>query len=291
MPLIVSEEDRPYTDCTVKNTLVLYHKNCTDGFGAAWSAWKKLGDSADYLPVAHQEPLPEVAQDRQQIYMLDFCYSEEVTRELIIKNHRVTAMEHHAMREPAAHLTEGGVFDNARSGATITWGHFHPETPMPTLLKYVEDNDLWKHALPHTKEIFSYIDIIPQEFEAWNALAHEMENDFAGCVSKGTLLLKNDEQLMSRIIRENAEEVLFEGHRVLAVNSPCFRSDIGHIIATKQPPFGIIWDKRKGKTVVSLRAEGSFNVAALAAKYGGGGHVAAAGFTILDGTPIPWKAI
>ena len=33
--------------------LVIYHDHCTDGFGAAFAAWLKLGDDADYLPMAY----------------------------------------------------------------------------------------------------------------------------------------------------------------------------------------------------------------------------------------------
>src|SRR3989344_1169898 len=34
-----------------KKIAVLYHKGCTDGFGAAWAAWKKFGARAEYLGV------------------------------------------------------------------------------------------------------------------------------------------------------------------------------------------------------------------------------------------------
>ena len=31
--------------------VVIYHADCTDGFGAAYSAWKQLGNRAEYLEV------------------------------------------------------------------------------------------------------------------------------------------------------------------------------------------------------------------------------------------------
>lgn len=33
--------------------LVCFHADCTDGFGAAFAAWLKLGDDAEYLPMAY----------------------------------------------------------------------------------------------------------------------------------------------------------------------------------------------------------------------------------------------
>jgi len=38
-----------------KEIVVLYHANCLDGFGAAYAAWKKFGDTADYIPVQYGE--------------------------------------------------------------------------------------------------------------------------------------------------------------------------------------------------------------------------------------------
>ncbi len=273
---------------SMKPTIVLYHKNCTDGFGAAWAAWKKLGDTANYLPVIHQEPPPEAAKGTD-VYLVDFCYDEEVMKALIAKNRRVTALDHHAMREPAVRLTEGGVFDNGRSGSTIAWDYFHPGTPVPAILAYAEAGDLWQWDLPHAKEISAYLDIAPPDFAAWDALEKEIADDLQGCAEKGRLLLMNEDRLMERIVRDNAEEVIFEGYKVLAVNSPCFRSIIGHKLACDMPPFGIVWDRKRGKIVVSLRSATDFDVAELAARHGGGGHKAAAGFTIKDGMPLPWK--
>ena len=42
--------------------IVLYHAYCADGFGAAWAAWQKLGDDADYLPVRHGNPPPTLPE-------------------------------------------------------------------------------------------------------------------------------------------------------------------------------------------------------------------------------------
>ena len=36
-----------------KNIVVLYHADCLDGFGAAYAAWEKFGDTAEYIPVQY----------------------------------------------------------------------------------------------------------------------------------------------------------------------------------------------------------------------------------------------
>ena len=40
--------------------LVIYHKDCTDGFGAAYSAWKLLGSKAQYHAAKHGDAPPDV---------------------------------------------------------------------------------------------------------------------------------------------------------------------------------------------------------------------------------------
>ena len=39
---------------------VIYHANCTDGFGAAYSAWKLLGNRAEYHACTHGQRPPDV---------------------------------------------------------------------------------------------------------------------------------------------------------------------------------------------------------------------------------------
>ena len=40
--------------------LLIYHKDCTDGFGAAYAAWKLLGNRAEYHASKHGNPPPDV---------------------------------------------------------------------------------------------------------------------------------------------------------------------------------------------------------------------------------------
>src|SRR3989344_3558851 len=68
-----------------KDIVVLYHSNCTDGFGGAWAAWKKFGDKAEYIGVIHQTPVPKGLKNKC-IYSVDFTYPEPIVKKLIRKN-------------------------------------------------------------------------------------------------------------------------------------------------------------------------------------------------------------
>ena len=50
-------------------TAVIYHASCPDGFGAAWAAHCVLGQRAQYLPMNHGDPIPQMDDDAR-VYIL-----------------------------------------------------------------------------------------------------------------------------------------------------------------------------------------------------------------------------
>jgi hypothetical protein len=79
--------------------LVIYHANCADGFGAAYAAWFKLGDEAEYLPVAYgNDFIAETATPLmgREIYILDFSFPREHMEWLFTYAKRVVWLDHHA---------------------------------------------------------------------------------------------------------------------------------------------------------------------------------------------------
>ncbi len=273
-----------------KDIVVIYHADCSDGFGGAWAAWKKFGDKAEYIPVFHQEELPEGLIDKE-LYMVDFTYLKPVMQELIDKNKKVVAIDHHESNEEVTKMTEGGVYDVSHSGSVLTWMYFHPDEEVPLMLKYIEDIDLWKKEMPNTEAVFSYLDLFDLSFKKWDELAGYFKDKekFEEIIDKGNFILQYQNKLIERIIRENTKKVKFEGYEIYVVNSPLFRSELGCVLYTKFPPFAIVWYQKKDGTMFSLRSDGTVDVSQLAKKYGGGGHVSSAGFSLEAGNPFPWK--
>lgn len=273
-----------------KDIVVIYHGNCTDGFSGAWAAWKKLGKKAEYIGVQHHT-LPPLGLTNKELYFIDFVYPEKIMRKLIKTNKKVTAIDHHVSAEKTIKLTQDYLYSIKHSGAVLAWKYFHPNKPVPRLLKHVEDTDLWKFKLPHTKEIFAYLELFDFAFKTWDKLAKDLENSKKRkqYVEKGRLILRYEEKQVERLVSENSEKVNFEGHDSLAVNSPVLVSKIGASLVKKKPPIGIIWQQKQGKKIVSLRSNGKTDVAKLAKKYGGGGHKAASAFAIDASKKLPWE--
>lgn len=282
-----------------KEIAVLYHGGCPDGFGGAYAAWKKFGDTADYIPLKHGKPAPENL-DGKELYLIDFCYPHMIMNQLAKRAKSVIVLDHHEGVRDVATAFEG-VFDTDHSGATIAWSYFHPDTPVPTLLKYVEDGDLYRFGLPDSREVLAYVYTLTNSFasfdiknvEKWNTFVAEMEdpNERKRIVETGRLFAQYHEHVVLHGIH-HAEIVQFEGYECyLTGSSGEFASDIGNRLARLKPPIAIIIFADAEALRVSLRSDGSVNVATLAQKYGGNGHPAAAGFEIPFGTPIPWKLV
>lgn len=272
--------------------VVIYHGKCPDGFGAAWAAWKKFGSRAAYI-AAHDRSHPSVVLKNKMVYVLDYTYEERTMKKLIKDNIRVTAIDHHVSQKAFTLLTDQYSYDVNHSAATLTWNYFHSGKPVPALLQYIEDRDLWKWKLPHAKEALMLIDLAPFDFKTWSRLAKDIDdpNTHATYLKKGALLLLHYRSLYEKLL-PNAELVRFQGKKVYALNCPYyFSSDLGHELALKTHSFAIVWNESGGRIRVSLRSVGKVDVAKIAKKYGGGGHKSASGFSFPVGKKTPWKLL
>ncbi len=271
---------------------ILYHADCPDGFGGAYAAWKKFGEGAEYIPVEHHQPPPEHLAGRE-VYVIDFSYPLPIMEKLAAPTKSFTVLDHHEGARAAVEAMPNHVYDANRSGATIAWDYFHPGTPRPILLRYVEDGDLYRFELEDARALLAYCYTKPFTFSDWETLSARMEDpeERARMKERGEAYVEYGNLLMGEIAKK-AWLVSFEGYEVLAVDAPsAFASHIGHALAKKKPPFGMIIRTKRDGVRVSLRGDGSVDVAALARKYGGNGHPNAAAFPIPLGTKLPFEAI
>lgn len=266
-----------------------YHRHCSDGFGSAWAAWKKLADRTELrlIPVAYGDPLP-VFPEGETVYVADFSFGPDVIRELKKTNKRVVVLDHHKTAyEKMAHPFSQDpdvYFDMAHSGAMISWFHFHPDEPVPNLIRLVEDKDLWKWALPFSQEINTAIASYPFDLDTWNRLdaqmgAGEIREDWS-LVLEGKSILRYQLQLLEAAVRETSHPGRFpRGEEGLFVNSPILNSEIGGFLKPRSS-LVVIWSHRSdGRISYSLRSSSDGpDVARIAEQFGGGGHARAAGF-------------
>lgn len=285
--------------------LCIYHGNCADGFTAAWAVWKRFGDAFDYHAGVYQNPPPDVAG--RHVILVDFSYKRPVLEQMAESALSVRVLDHHKTaiddlagypspvpfdaahvdfwlaceNAPGREIT--ALFDLHRSGAGIAWDFFHPRTPRPRIVDYVEDRDLWNFELSHSREIAAALFSQPYTFEAWQKFATEIEGvgGFASLAREGAAIERKHHKDIAELVAVCKRRVVIGGVEVWAASLPyTLTSDAGNLMAQGEPFAACYWDTPDGR-VFSLRStpEGA-DVSEVAKQYGGGGHRNAAGFRI-----------
>ena len=308
--------------------LVIYHANCTDGFGAAFAAWLKLGDEAEYLPMeygaTYNFDLSGVVVNHvwyeineREVFILDFGFPREVMEDIFVHAKRVVWLDHHktAFEMWCKGVPEKGwicqrlnctednpsgnvhiELNNNKSGALIAWEYFHPITKVPKLVQHIDDRDRWQFKLEGSKELHAALaSYKPWTFEMWEA--HLLVGDIrlGALKDEGAALLRAHNQHTQAALKQAAECRVYDIHDEyidsgLACNAPSFlASDLGHELANKSGTFGLVWSMAgDGQIHCSLRSNGEYDVSAIAKAFGGGGHRNAAGFSTDIDTLVSW---
>jgi oligoribonuclease NrnB/cAMP/cGMP phosphodiesterase (DHH superfamily) len=257
--------------------LIIYHAGCTDGFGAAYAAWKLLGDRAEYHAAKYGEPPPDVSG--KSVVVLDFSYDNATTKRLMKEAKNFLIIDHHKSAMVELHDVSCTRFDMNHSGAMLAWKFFHPGKEAPRMIKFIEDRDLWKWEIPYSKEFAAAFDMVKFDFEEFDKYLDDSEVDNAQ--ERGAYILAYSKTVISKISK-HASPRKIGGKDVLVVNSPHWMSEIGAALSPKCD-FAVIWyyDHETRQVKVSLRAHHEdADVSEVAKRYGGGGHRKAAGFNL-----------
>lgn len=258
--------------------IVLYHAECSDGFGAAWALWKKF-PSASFLPVKHGHPPPLDLKDRR-VVIVDFSYARSILEAMASETKELLVLDHHITAERTLDGFSNAYFDQTKSGAVMSWEWAHG-TAAPWLLQYIQDKDLWTWALPGSREINAALASYPFDFNVWDSFTQSTLEQ------EGRAILRYEHELVGKLAAQ-ASMMEFQGVVVPAVQSSILTSQIGERLSPHHP-FCLIWHDRDGRRYFSMRSRSDgTDVGRIAASFGGGGHTHAAGFSVpleIDGTP------
>jgi hypothetical protein len=97
-------------------------------------------------------------------------------------------------------------------------------------------------------------------------------------ISRGNIVLAVKDRQVRDLVAEEPRPVVLCGHTGLGVNAIENVSVIGDVLARRCGTFGLIFQIRRDKVSCSLRSIAPFDVSAIAAAFGGGGHAQASGF-------------
>jgi oligoribonuclease NrnB/cAMP/cGMP phosphodiesterase (DHH superfamily) len=272
------------------DTVVVYHDPCSDGFTSAWVAWRHLGDRALYYPTNYgQAPPAEDLVRGKDVLMLDFSYKRGVLAKMAALARSVTILDHHqsAIEELSGwDDAPGNVLlhlDKDLSGAALAWRHWYGCVQPPPLVSYVEDRDLWRWNLPHSRAYNAVVASHEFTFDNWDALAQRFEDRDLKLLVEGEAILRYQAQRIRQLLRLS-EEFVVGGMRVLGVNTYTHQSEVAGELAGGRP-FGCVWYAAPGGRLhFSLRrrdtSTGDVDLSRVARMYGGGGHRDSAGFNV-----------
>ncbi|PKU61129.1 uncharacterized protein LOC110110795 isoform X1 [Dendrobium catenatum] len=329
---------------SLKKAAVLYHYPCPDGAFAALAA--HLYFSAASLPVAffpnpvydpiRVESLP--LDELSDIYLLDFIGASGFVAEVSSKVDSVTILDHH---KTALDTISGNVFalrnvfnviDVDRSGATIAYDYFNeklirrgislgnhggvcngkflPENKVEKvqrLFKFIEDGDLWRWELPHSKAFSSGLADMKIEYNVnVNSSLFDllMGLDPELVISHGKETLAHKQKLIDSALDQSYEIALgcgLFGH-CLAVDADFIselRSELGHQLANKSRNLNlrsigaVVYKvpelKNDQLLKISLRSIELEDTTAISKEYGGGGHRKASSFILSAHEFSKWK--
>jgi len=262
------------------NRLCIYHGNCADGFSGAWVVRRALGEGVDYHAGVYQNPPPDVTG--KDVILVDFSYKRPEMERIVEQAASVLVLDHHKTAEADLTGLYGAeiVFDMDRAGSMIAWNHYFPDQTPPTLLCHIEDRDLWRFALPWTREIQANVFSYPYSFGAWDEL---MAQDCKDLIRGGSAIERKHFKDIAELVQVCRREMVIGGISVPVASLPyTLSSDAGHLMATQHiSKIGVCyWDTPAGR-VFSLRStDDGPDVSEIAKQYGGGGHAHASGFRV-----------
>lgn len=292
--------------------LVIYHANCADGFSAAWCFHhhaKLTGAQCSFYPGVYQKDPPNCTG--RDVYMVDFSYKPEVLKRILKVANSVTIIDHHKSAVEAIMgdqelseligLTSANflgaedtpfyfIYDMNKSGATLAWDYLFGEddkyaTKRPLLLGHIEDRDLWKFKLAGTREISANVFSYEYTFENWDKLMAADQTELLQITAAGAAIERKHHKDIKEFLSANTYHMAIAGYIVPAANLPYFySSDAAHAMAKAYQNGEIFaacyWDTPTGRTFSLRSCDNGMDVSVIAARYGGGGHKHAAGFSI-----------
>lgn len=276
--------------------LCIYHANCTDGFTAAWAVWKRFPE-CEFFPGKYGQTPPDVSG--KNVVMVDFSYKKSVIDEMAKTAKSILILDHHkSAAEDLAEFPEtpylegyygwlpgSGVyvtFDMERSGARITWDHFHGTSP-GLLVLHVEDRDLWKFNMENTKNFSAVLFSYDQTFENWDLIDHICgdESLYWSFVESGNTLVRKQTKDLKEILQLCMRTMKIGEFAMPTASLPyTMASEAGQLMCGDDGCSATYYDTLTHR-IFSLRsADKGLDVSLIAKKYGGGGHKHAAGFSV-----------
>ena len=258
-------------------TVCIYHADCLDGFASAYIVHSVMPE-AEFVPGVYGNDPPDVAG--ALVYIVDFSYPRDVLLRMAERASRIVILDHHKTAKiNLVNLPDNVevVFDMDKSGARLTWEYFLPNNLVPKWVYQVEDRDLWRFALPGTREVTAALFSYPYDFDVW---AEVTRQPYYLLAEAGEHLLRDHDQEVKKLLT-HARFMRIGGIEVPVVNTiKKYASDVGSLLSIDKPFAATYFDTGNIREFSLRSSPDGVDVSLVAEMYGGGGHKHASGFRI-----------
>ena len=267
------------------NTILITHESCADGLCCAIAFQKYCDDNnitgtAIYFVNYGRINLPDVTN--RNVIIADFSFDKNIMQDMYSKAKNMIVLDHHETAKKNLEGLDFCTFNMDKSGAQLLWGYLFDE-PEPDLVKYIGDRDLWRWVLPHSREFSAGFQLLPHSDIRDNYKYYLTEDGINDTIKAGEVILQYQNNIISGIVHRTTKystQFVIDGYSVFCINNSQNISEVGNELSLDMP-FSAQYFITDDSIVFSLRSSGSgVNVADVAKKYGGGGHPAAAGFSV-----------
>lgn len=287
--------------------MICFHHNDADGRCAAFWVSLSAGIQKDdlsyeskFIEMDCSKAFPfEMIHKDEQVYIVDFSISPEDMDHLLEITKNVTWIDHHVTAiskyKNYPYNIRGVRYDGV-AGCMLTYCYLHhmtdrgsgPIDPFrmgmiadaPYFTKLIADWDVWKFEYGDDTRAFvtalNSEDISP-ESELWSDFLHSY-SEVAKMIERGEIMLQYRDGFMADYCKLGFP-VQFEGCNCFAMNIGHANSEFFKSIANDGYDILMPFSFNGSRWTVSLYANrDGIDVSEIAKKYGGGGHVKAAGF-------------
>lgn len=144
-------------------TIVLYHKNCSDGKCGAFLFSLKY-NNLKMVPIYHYDKPPDCSD--KHVVMIDICYTSETlitiynsAKSLTILDHHITAVDEINKLSEELKNKINFIIDINRSASEIVWDYVFNQNKniknKPFLVQVITDKDLYKWSNSFSRDIYS----------------------------------------------------------------------------------------------------------------------------------------
>lgn len=292
----------------VRADIIYYHADCVDGMAAAWVAdrWarKHRPDSIIHLLEAHYgKPLdiPENwygPDDDVIMHVLDFSVPVEELEKACkaCKVKTLYYIDHHPTGKDQIEAAVGTVQDwgvdmvawydhgPGKSGASLAWGNYFPNEPVPLSILRVADRDTWTFKFLDSLTFHAYAALFLKDHMRWDDVFEDAK--YNENIVKGSAIRLQIESIVEKYTQpEFHQNVVYDQYIGLAINvGREFVSEVCNNILENNPQIDFVLGYQVHPQHIKFdfraRQSDDIHVGNIAKYWGGGGHPAAAGLLI-----------